>query len=159
MSNCESKISRKRKAENQPDLEHFEEKEVEVFLKIFVELAIKEPEELDKILENSNDKTDGVVLDSKILAVNKLRELLKADIDSLNLPHALKFSIKLLKTFLDFLNQSKLLKTLKDASNKQRSNKKRKTIEGSCTDVTKRSIVHCLEQKKILDRLSYLDLY
>ena len=43
MSNCESKISRKRKAENQPDLRHFEEKEVKVFLKIFVELAIKEP--------------------------------------------------------------------------------------------------------------------
>ena len=102
MSNYESKISRKRKAENQPDLRHFEENEVEVFLKIFIELAIKEPEELDKILENSNDKTDGVVLDLIILAVNKLRELLKADIDSLNLPHALKVSIKLLKTFLDF---------------------------------------------------------
>ena len=63
MANSENKISRKRKAENQADIRHFEENEVEVFLKIFVELAIKEPGELDKILENSNDKTDGVVLD------------------------------------------------------------------------------------------------
>ena len=118
MANVESKLSRKRKAENQVDIQHFEEKEVEIFLKIFVELAVKEPEEIDKILENSNDKTDGAVLDSIILAVSKLRELLKTDIDSLNLPHALKVSIKLLKTFIDFLNQSKILKTLKDAPGK-----------------------------------------
>ena len=63
MANSENKISRKRKAENQTDIQHFEENEVEVFLKIFIELAIKEPEELDKILENSNDKVDSVVLD------------------------------------------------------------------------------------------------
>ena len=136
MANVESKLSRKRKAKNQVDIQHFEEKEVEIFLKIFVELAIKEPEEIDKILENSNDKTDSVVLDSIILAVSKLRELLKTDIDSLNLPHALKVSIKLRKTFIDFLNQSKMLKTLKDASGKKRSSKKRAAIEGCSTDVS-----------------------
>ena len=136
MANVESKLSRKRKAENQVDIQHFKEREVEIFLKIFVELAIKEPEEIDKILENSNDKTDGVVLDSIILAVSKLRELLKTDIDSLNLPHALKVSIKLLKTFIDFLNQSKILKTLKDASGKKRSSEKRAAIEGCGTDVS-----------------------
>ena len=136
MANVESKLSRKRKAENQVDIQHFEEKEVEIFLKIFVELAIKEPEEINKILENSNDKTDGVVLDSIILAVIKLRELLKTDIDSLNLPHALKVSIKLLKTFIDFLNQSKILKTMKDASGKKRSSKKHAAIEGCSTDVS-----------------------
>ena len=136
MANVESKLSRKRKAKNQVDIQHFEEKEVEIFLKIFVELAIKEPEEIDKILENSNDKTDSVVLDSIILAVSKLRELLKTDIDSLNLPHTLKVSIKLRKTFIDFLNQSKMLKTLKDASGKKRSSKKRAAIEGCSTDVS-----------------------
>ena len=137
MANVESKLSRKRKAENQVDIQHFEEKEVEIFLKIFVELAIKEPEEVNKILENSNDKTDGVVLDSIILAVSKLRELLKTDIDSLNLPHALKVSIKLLKTFIDFLNQSKILKTLKEnASSKKRSSKKCAANEGCSADVS-----------------------
>ena len=137
MANVESKLSRKRKAENQVDIQHFEEKEVEIFLKIFVELAIKEPEEINKILESSNDKTEGVVLDSIILAVSKLRELLKTDIDSLNLPHALKVSIKLLKTFIDFLNQSKILKTLKEnASSKKRSSKKRAAIEGCSADVS-----------------------
>ena len=113
MANAESKLAKKRKAEIEIGNQHFEEKEVEIFLKIFVELAIKEPEEIEKLVENSNDKTNGVALDAIILAVSKLRELLKADIDSLNLPHALKVSIKLLKTFIGFLNQSKLLKTLK----------------------------------------------
>ena len=136
MANVESKLSRKRKAEDKTDIQHFEEKEVEIFLKIFVELAIKEPEEIDKIIETSYDKTDGVVLDSIILAVSKLRELLKTDIDSLNLPHALKVSIKLLKTFLEFLNHSKKLKTLKDASGKKCSSKKCTAIEGSGTDVS-----------------------
>ena len=77
-----------------------------------------------------------MALDAIILAVSKLRELLKTDIDSLNLPHALKVSIKLLKTFIDFLNQSKILKTLKDASGKKLSSKKRTAIEGSSTDVS-----------------------
>ena len=75
-------------------------------------------------------------MDAIILAVSKLRELLKTDIDSVNLPHALKVSIKLLKTFIDFLNQSKLLKTLKDASSKKRSSKKCAPIEGSSPNVS-----------------------
>ena len=135
MANAESKLAKKRKAEIEIGNQVFEEKEVEIFLKIFVELAIKEPEEIEKLVENSNDKTDGVALDAIILAVSKLREILKTDIDSLNLPHALKVSIKLLKTFIDFLNQSKLLKTLKDASSKKRSSKKCKAIEGGNSNV------------------------
>ena len=136
MANAESKLAKKRKAEIEIGYQHFEEKEVEIFLKIFVELAIKEPEEIDKLIESSYDKTNGVALDAIILAVSKLRELLKTDIDSLNLPHALKVSIKLLKTFIDFLNQSKLLKTLKDASSKNRSSKKCTPIEGSSPNVS-----------------------
>ena len=135
MANAESKLAKKRKAEIEIGNQHFEEKEVEIFLKIFVELAIKEPEEIEKLVENSNDKTDGAALDAIILAVSKLRELLKADIDYLNLPHALKVSIKLLKTFIDFLNQSKFLKTLKDAPSKKRSTKKCTPIEGSSSNV------------------------
>ena len=135
MANAEGKLAKKRKNEIEIGNQHFEEKEVEIFLKIFVELAIKEPEEIDKLVESSNDKTDGVALDAIILAVSKLRELLKTDIDSLNLPNALKVSIKLLKTFIDFLNQSKLLKTLKDASSKKRSSKMCAAIEGSGSNV------------------------
>ena len=135
MANTQSKLAKKRKAETEIGQQNFEEKEVEIFLKIFVELAIKDPEEIDKLVENSNNKTDGAVLDAIILAVSKLRELLKADIDSLNLPHALKVSIKLLKTFIYFLNQSKLLKTLKDSSSKKCSSKKGKTIERGSSSV------------------------
>ena len=135
MANTQSKLAKKRKAEIEIGQQNFEEKEVEIFLKIFVELAIKDPEEIEKLVENSNNKADGAVLDAIILTVSKSRELLKADIDSLNLPHALKVSIKLLKTFIDFLNQSKLLKTLKDSSSKKRSSKKGKTIERSSSSV------------------------
>ena len=102
MANTQSKLAKKRKNEIEIGNHNFEEKEVEIFLKIFVELVIKDPEEIEKLVENENDKTDGAALDAIILAVSKLRELLKADIDSLNLPHALKVSIKLLKTFIDF---------------------------------------------------------
>ena len=136
MAKAESKLAKKRKAEIEIGNQHFEEKEVEIFLKVFVELAIKEPEEVDKLIESSYDKTGGVALDAIILAVSKLRELLKPDIDSLNLPHALKVSIKLLKTFIDFLNQSKLLKTLKDVSSKKRSSKKCMPIKGSSPNVS-----------------------
>ena len=135
MANTQSKLAKKRKNEIEIGNHNFEEKEVEIFLKIFVELLIKDPEEIEKLVENENDKTDGAALDAIILAVSKLRELLKADIDSLNLPHTLKVSIKLLKTFIDILNQSKILKTLKDASNKKRSSKKCKAIEGSGSSV------------------------
>ena len=116
MANTQSKLAKKRKTEIEIGNLNFEEKEVEIFLKIFLELVIRDPEEIEKLVENANGKTDRAALDAIILAVSKLRELLKADIDSLHLPHALKVSIKLLKTFIDFLNQSKILKTLKDAS-------------------------------------------
>ena len=85
------KPSRKRKAENEIT------GEVEIFLKIFIELAIKEPEDLDKLVEKTNDNIDGPALDAIIFAVSKLRELLESDIDSLKSPNALKVSIKLLK--------------------------------------------------------------
>ena len=136
MADAENKIAKKRKAEFNIEYQNFEEKEVEIFLKKFVELAIKEPEDIKKLVESSYDKTDGAGFDAIILAVSKLRELLKTDIDSLKLPNVLKVSIKLLKTFLDFLNQSKLLKSLKDASSKKHSNEKRKTDEGSGQNVS-----------------------
>ena len=46
MANTESKLAKKRKAEIEIGNQNFEEKEVEIFLKIFVELSIKEPEEI-----------------------------------------------------------------------------------------------------------------
>ena len=137
MADNEKKIVRKGKAENEIDVDqHFKEKEVEIFLKIFIDLAIKEPEDINELIENSKDKTDGPALDAIILAVSKLRELLQTDMDSLKLPNALKVSIKVLKTFIEFINQSKLLKTLKDATSKKRSGKKRKTIEEGSANVS-----------------------
>ena len=129
MSDNEKTLSRKRKAESEIT------GEVEIFLKIFVELAIKDPEDSDKLLEKTIDNTDGSALDAIIFAVSKLRELLQSDIDSLKLPHALKVSIKLLKTFIEFIHQSKLLKTLKNASSKKHTSKKRKTIVSSRANV------------------------
>ena len=138
MADNEKKPARKRKAENEIDVnQHFKEKEVEIFLKIFIELAIKDPEDINELIENSNGKTDCPALDAIILAVSKLRELLQTDTDSLKLPNALKVSIKLLKTFIEFINQSKLLKALKDATSKKRSSKKPKTIEESSTNVSR----------------------
>ena len=121
MANVQSKLAnnRKRKAENETEILIFEEKELEVFLKIFVELIIKDPEETEKLIKEEIDRPDGVGLNTILLAVSKLRELLKGDIDSLKIPNFMKTSIKLLKTFFDFLNASKLLKTLKDASSKK----------------------------------------
>ena len=51
MANVQSKIatSRKRKAENEIEISILEEKEIEIFLKILVELVIKEPEETEKL--------------------------------------------------------------------------------------------------------------
>ena len=138
MADNEKKPARKRKAENEIDVnQHFKEKEVEIFLKIFIELAIKDPEDINELIENSNDKTDCPALDAIISALSKLRELLQTDTDSLKLPNALKVSIKLLKTFIEFINQSKLLKALKDATSKKRSSKKPKTIEESSTNVSR----------------------
>ena len=129
MSDNEKTLSRKRKAESEIT------GEVEIFLKIFVELAIKDPEDSDKLLEKTIDNTDSAALDAIIFAVSKLRELLQSDIDSLKLPNALKVSIKLLKTFIEFIHQSKLLKTLKNASSKNHTSKKRKTIGSGSANV------------------------
>ena len=130
MSDNEKTLSRKRKAESQIT------GEVEIFLKIFIELAIKEPEDLDKLVEKTNDDIDGPALDAIIFAVSKLRQLLQSDIDSLKLPNALKVSVKVLKTFIEFIHQSKLLKTLKDAVSKKHTSKWRKTIEESSANVS-----------------------
>ena len=130
MADNEKTFSRKRKAQNETT------GEVEIFLKIFIELAIKEPEDLDKLVEKTNDNIDGPALDAIIFAVSKLRQLLKSDIDSLNLPNPLKVSIKLLKTFVEFIHQSKLLKTLRNATSKKHTSKKRKTIEESSINVS-----------------------
>ena len=129
MADNEKTFSRKRKAESEIT------GEVEIFLKIFVELAIKEPEDLDKLIEKTNDNIDGPALDAIIFAMSKFRQLLQSDIDSLKLPNALKVSIRLLKTFVEFIHQSKLLKTLKDATSKKHSDKKRKTIESGSANV------------------------
>ena len=129
MTDNEKTLSRKRKAESEI------KGEVEIFLKIFVELAIKDPVDSDKLLKETTDNTDGAALDAILFAVSKLRELLQSDIESLKLPHALKVSIKLLKTFIEFIHQSKLLKTLKNASSKKHTSKKRKTIDSSSADV------------------------
>ena len=130
MANIEKTPSRKRKAESEIA------GEVEIFFKIFIELSIKELEDLHKLVEKTNDNIDGPALDAIIFAVSKLRQLLQSNIDSLKLPNALKVSIKLLKTFIEFIHQSKLLKTLKDATSKKHSSKKRKTVEESSTNVS-----------------------
>ena len=130
MADNEKTLSRKRKAESEIT------GEVEIFLKIFIELAIKEPEDLDKLVEKTNDNINGPALDAIIFAVSKLRQLLQSDIGSLKLPNALKVSIRLLKTFVEFIHQSKLMKTLKDAASKKHTNKKSKTIEESSANVS-----------------------
>ena len=137
MANVQSKLesSKKRKREN--EIQVSIEKESEIFLKILVELVTKEPEETEKLMKEGIDNPDGPKLDTVLLAVSKLRELLKADIDSLNLPNFMKTSIKLLKTFLDFLNTSKILHALKkkNGSNKNNSVKRIKTTESSSASI------------------------
>ena len=130
MADNEKTLSRKRKAESEIT------GEVEIFLKIFIELAIKGPEDLDKLVEKTNDNIDGPALDVIIFAVSKLRQLLQSDIDSLKLPNALKVSIRFLKTSVEFIHQSKLLKTVKDAASKNHSGKKHKTIDSSSANVS-----------------------
>ena len=70
MTDNEKTLSRKRKAESEI------KGEVEMFLKIFVELAIKDPVDSDKLLKETTDNTDGAALDAILFAVSKLRELL-----------------------------------------------------------------------------------
>ena len=138
MANVQTKIatSRKRKAENEIEISILEEKEIDIFLKILVELVIKEPEETEKLIKEGIDRPDGAKLDVLLIAVSKLRELLKTDIDSLNLPSFMKTSIKLLKTFIDFLNASKILHSIKkNATSKKKAAKRIKTVESSSTSV------------------------
>ena len=155
MANVQSKLesSKKRKREN--EIEISIEKESEIFLKILVELVTTEPEETEKLMKEGIDNPDGPKLDAVLLAVSKLRELLKADIDSLNLPNFMKTSIKLLKTFLDFLNTRKILHSLKkkNGSNKNNSAKRIKTTESSSTSVE--SNQQCTARNKIKYRTGF----
>ena len=112
------------------------EGEVEIFLKILIELVIKEPEEIESLIEKQNDNTDGPALDAIILVVAKLRDLLRNDIDSLNIPSPLKTSLKIFKNFLNFISQSKILYALKHGTSKKRAGKKRKTDENCSENVS-----------------------
>ena len=55
------------------------EGEVEIFLKILVELVIKEPEEIEPLIKKKDDVTDGPALDAVILVVAKLTNLLREE--------------------------------------------------------------------------------
>ena len=112
------------------------EREVEIFLKTLIELVIKEPDEIKFLIEKQSDNTDGPALDAIILVVGKLRELLRNDIDSLKIPSALKTSLKILKNFLNFISQSKILYALKNATSKKHTSKKRKTDEACSENVS-----------------------
>ena len=112
------------------------EGEVEIFLKILIELVIKEPDEIKFLIEKQSDNTDGPALDAIILVVGKLRELLRNDIDSLKIPSALKTSLKIFKNFLNFISQSKILYALKNATSKKQTSKKRKTDEACSENVS-----------------------
>ena len=109
------------------------EGEVEIFLKILIELVIKEPDEIKFLIEKQSDNTDGPALDAIILVVGKLRELLRNDIDSLKAPSALKTSLKIFKNFLNFTSQSKILYALKNATSRKHTSKKHKTDE-TCSE-------------------------
>ena len=137
MANAQSKLTeqRKRKAKDETEILKFEEKEIEVFLKVFVELIIKDPEEIENDIKKGIDREDGVGLDAVLVAVLKLRELLKADIDSLNLPKFMKTSLRLLKTFLDFTKTTKIIESLKNALHKNSTKKRKKTNESSSTNI------------------------
>ena len=112
------------------------EGEVEIFLKILIELVIKESDEINFLIEKQSDNTDGPVLDTIILVVGKLRELLRNDIDSLKIPSVLKTSLKIFKNFLNFISQSKILHALKNATSKKHTSKKRKTDEACSENVS-----------------------
>ena len=137
MANAQSKLTeqRKRKAKDETEILKFEEKEIEVFLKVFVELIIKDPEEIENNIKNGIDREDGAGLDAILVAVSKLRELLKSDIDSLNLPKFRKISLRLLKTFLDFIKSTNITESLKNASHKNSTKKRKKTDESSSANV------------------------
>ena len=149
MANTQSKLGkRKIKDTDLTEYQNFKEKEIEIFLKKFVELVIKDPEDTDNSVEKRIDRADGPTLDAVLLAASKLRVLLSSDIDSLKVPQFVKVSIKILKTFIDFLHTSKLIKSVKEASSKKRSIKKHKTVETSSSDKQRRSIMRFSVQKK-----------
>ena len=137
MANAQSKSTeqRKRKAEDETEILKFEEKEIEVFLKVFVELIIKDPEETENDIKKGIDREDGAGLNAILVAVSKLRELLKGDIESLNLPKFMKTSLRLLKTFLDFIKSTKIIESLKNASYKNSTKKRKKTDESSTANI------------------------
>ena len=137
MANAQSKLTeqRKRKAEDETEILKFEEKEIEVFLKVFVELIIKDPEEIKNDIKKDIDREDGAELNAILVAVSKLRELLKSDIDSPNLPKFMKTSLRLLKTFLDFIKSTKIIESLKNASHKNSTKKRKKTDESSSANI------------------------
>ena len=112
------------------------EGQTKIFLEVLSELVIKEPEEIDSLIEKESDKTDGAALDAIILVVCKLTQLLQKDIDSLNIPTPLKTALKILKNFLNFVTQSKILNSLKHSKTKKHAGKKRKTVESSGENVS-----------------------
>ena len=137
MANAQSKLTkqRKRKAKDETEILKFEEKEIEVFLKVLVELIIKDPAEIENDIKKGIDREDGAGLDAVLVAVSKIRELLKADIDSPNLPKFMKTSLRLLKTFLDFIKSAKIIESLKNASHKNSTKKRKKTDESSSANI------------------------
>ena len=110
--------------------------QTKIFLEVLNELIIKEPEEIELLTEKESDKTDGAALDAIILVVCKLTQLLQKDIDSLNIPNPLKTALKILKNFLNFVAQSKILNSIKHGKNKKHAGKKRKAVESSSENVS-----------------------
>ena len=138
MSNVQSKIAkdRKRKTESEEEISDINVKEVEIFLKILIEQVNKDPEEIEKEAYSARDSEDGAALNVILLAVSKLSELLRCDIDSLKLPKFLKSSLKILCAFLDFIKAKKTLETLRDATPKICDSKRKKTTKSSSSNVS-----------------------
>ena len=138
MSNVQSKIAkdRKRKTESEEEISDINVKEVEIFLKILIEQVNKDPEEIEKEAYSARDSEDGAALNVILLAVSKLSELLRCDIDSLKLPKFLKSSLKILCAFLDFIKAKKTLETLREATPKICDSKRKKTTKSSSSNVS-----------------------
>ena len=132
MSNVQSKIKSiceklKRKTVSE-DILYLKEQEVENFLKIFIRLGNSD-EEIEKE-DVGQDSEDGT-LDIIITATSKLNELLKGDIDSLRLPKLLKRSLKILRSFLNFIKTKKIPELLNNAKTEKSNAEGQKTTE-SC---------------------------
>ena len=133
MSNVQSKIKSiceklKRKTVSEEDILYLKEKEVENFLKIFIRLGNSD-EEIEKE-DVGQDSEDGT-LDIIITATSKLNELPKGDIDSLRLPKLLKRSLKILRSFLNFIKTKKILELLNNAKT-EKSNAEGQNTTESC---------------------------